>query len=347
MKTVSRSGEAPGHLVARGTTTGDPNATELSGVQASRREGLVCGPVNTDADVWHDECSGLGDLELRRTAYSRYCRGDASAASLDDRLRRPGVLTRLTTQVVLMGAVALLVAACGSSGSTKSSSPTATASASTSSAGASTASSPPAPASTAKASTITIGDTCDCSGLGAASNGGWYQGLSVWADWINTHGGILGHRVQIANEDTKTDPVTTLTDTQTLLANKKVVALVLGSTVTNLTKAIDSAGAPVVGGLVSAPLFGSDKYVFPGATGFGDLFNLMAATAAKGQTNKKVAILYCAESATCAAGLPALTAGVKAVGGKVVYRASISASASSYGAVFGRPICGRWHHRDD
>ena len=181
-------------------------------------------------------------------------------------------------------------------------------------------------------STIVIGDTCDCSGLGAASNAGWYPGLQVWADYTNAHGGVMGHPVKIAEEDTKTDPVATLTDTKALEANKKVLAVILGSTVTDLTSAIDAGKAPVVGGLVSAPLWGSDKYTYPAATSFGSLFNLMAAAAAKGQTNKKFAILYCAESDTCAGGIPVLTAGIKAAGGSVVYQASISATSSSYTA---------------
>jgi branched-chain amino acid transport system substrate-binding protein len=187
-------------------------------------------------------------------------------------------------------------------------------------------------AAKAAKSPIMVGDTCDCSGLGAASNAGWYPGLEVWADYTNAHGGVMGHPVKIDEEDTKTDPVATLTDTKALEANQKVLALILGSTVTDLTSAINAGKAPVVGGLVSAPLFGGNKYTYPAATSFGSLFNLMAAAAAKGQTNKKFAILYCAESDTCAGGIPVLTAGIKAAGGSVVYQASISASSSSYTA---------------
>lgn len=180
---------------------------------------------------------------------------------------------------------------------------------------------------------IVIGDTCDCSGVQAASEGEWYPAIKVWQDWINSYGGIDGHKVVIDEMDNKTEPTAALTNTKALLANPKVIALIPGSGQgVVVSKVIAAAKAPVVGGLGDDATWGSNKYVFPVATTAAQLAGVLAAIGVKHSSNKNAADLYCAEVATCAQSLPLFAAGVKAAGGRMVYSTAISSSAPNYTA---------------
>jgi branched-chain amino acid transport system substrate-binding protein len=180
---------------------------------------------------------------------------------------------------------------------------------------------------------IVIASTCDCSGVSASSTGGWTSGMQVWVKWINSQGGILGHKVQLLTTDTKTDATANLTAVKGFLANKKVVALIPGAAAgAALAPTINAAKAPVVGGLGDDALWFTNKYVFPVSTTGNNLAIALAAIGAKGQKNKNAAELYCAEVAACLQTAPLFAAGVKKFGGKVVYKAAVSASSPDYTA---------------
>jgi branched-chain amino acid transport system substrate-binding protein len=179
---------------------------------------------------------------------------------------------------------------------------------------------------------IVIADTCDCSGTVASSTGGWSAGIAIWAKWINAQGGIDGHKVQILDQDTKSDATAQLTAVKGFLANKKVVALIPGSGSAALGPIITAAKVPVVGGLAQDALWFSNQYVFPVSTTGNNLAGTLAAIGAKGQKDKNAASLYCAEVAACKQTVPLFAAGVKKQGGKIVYQAAVSAASPDYTA---------------
>lgn len=99
-----------------------------------------------------------------------------------------------------------------------------------------------------------------------------------------------------------------------------------------VSTAITAAKAPVVGGLDDDITWGINPYVFPVSTTAIQFAGVLAALGIKHSANKNAADLYCSEVASCKQSLPLFAAGVKAAGGKLVYAAAISSTATNYTA---------------
>jgi branched-chain amino acid transport system substrate-binding protein len=136
--------------------------------------------------------------------------------------------------VVAIGLVCLVTAGCSSNGKTKSSE---SASAST------------APALTKSA--LKLGTMGDLSGVGAVQAVQAINGVKAWAKWVNTHGGVSGHPVDLIVKDDAGDPARGLANVKELVESDHVLALVgvhTNSTEPSWASYVATKGIPVVGG---------------------------------------------------------------------------------------------------
>lgn len=83
---------------------------------------------------------------------------------------------------------------------------------------------------------ITIGASLSLSGDFSADGQAFQQGYKLWADYVNSHGGIMGRKVQLKILSDASSPVQVVTDYQKLITSDHV-DLVFGPFSTLLTKA--------------------------------------------------------------------------------------------------------------
>jgi branched-chain amino acid transport system substrate-binding protein len=186
-------------------------------------------------------------------------------------------------------------------------------------------------AGAATAQPIVIGDICSCTGAEASSIAPSTPTIQAWAKSVNASGGIQGHPVQVIVKDDALNPAVSLAAAKSLVAQDHVVAILDNSDEdTAWASYVEQNHVPVDGGLVG-PIGSSNPDFFPpgateinGPSAMAHLASLVHA--------KKVAVLYCAEAATCQEAVTALKPAFAKVGLEQSYVTSISFSAPSYTA---------------
>ena len=214
--------------------------------------------------------------------------------------------------------LSLVVAACGSSGSSTAGS-----------AGISGSS------QSASKSPYVIGSIVSETGAFGSSDGAGAAGIMAWAAYVNGHGGINGHPVELTVKDDQGSPSVALSDIRGFAAQSNLLAIV-GS----VSSAEDSWGPiasaehlPVVGDFPFTPFSYSADYVFPQGTTlpstlYGEVY---AATELDHAT--KIGFFYCAEESACAGSIAPIKEAAATLGGSVVNTQAVSATAPNYDAV--------------
>lgn len=149
---------------------------------------------------------------------------------------------------------------------------------------------------------VVLGQVGTFSGVVGLAEGAGQPAMQVWAQWVNAHGGLAGHPVQLYSYDDNGSPSQAQADVQQLVQSKHAVALVgafLPLTISAVEGYVDSNKVPVVGGDVVTPDWNQYPYLFPeGASASSLTFGTAQAMKARGQ--RKVAVWYCQESTACA-----------------------------------------------
>jgi branched-chain amino acid transport system substrate-binding protein len=229
------------------------------------------------------------------------------------------------TQAVKVWASALTVAAvvtmtaCSSSSKSANTTPT-------SSTGSSTGSS-----ASATAAPIKVGMVCACSGPFGSSFEPQEETYTAWVKSTNSSGGLNGHPIQLITENDGGVPGTSVTDAQTLISDHVDAIVVLTVLDEAWASAVKSAGIPVVGGNVTESTFFTNTDFYPeGQTTDDGTYSWVETAKTAGATN--IAFLYCAESPSCAEGVPLIKKVGAAVGVPDIYNAEIAGTAPNYTA---------------
>jgi len=223
--------------------------------------------------------------------------------------------------LALIGASALAITACSSS-SSSSSSPAAAAATGTSAASSAPSGAP-----------LVIGVISSDSGYGG-NNPDVPTTAKDWETYVNSHGGIAGHSVQVIVEDDADNAATALQDAQDLIQNKHAIAIG-DSSLSNAAfeKYVDSAKVPVISlneGDASTQYFTDANFFTDEATVPAGIWAQSKLAQLSGAT--KYGFLYCAEDPNCASAVPLTKADAASVGIKLAYQASFSSSAPNYTA---------------
>jgi branched-chain amino acid transport system substrate-binding protein len=157
---------------------------------------------------------------------------------------------------------------------------------------------------------------------------------SHWVSYVNSHGGIAGHPVQVIVDDDGGNAATALQDAESLVQNKHAIAIGDASgTDTAFEKYLDSAKVPVISLIEGAASFvyvGDPNYFSDEATVPAGIW--AQSKVAKLSGGKSYGFLYCAEQPACAQSVPLEKADAASVGIKLGYTASFSASSPSFTA---------------
>jgi branched-chain amino acid transport system substrate-binding protein len=179
---------------------------------------------------------------------------------------------------------------------------------------------------------IKIGEVCSCSGPFASSFVVGPPAYRAWADDVNAHGGLDGHKVDVIEVDDAANPNTSLTEVKTLVTKDHVVSIVDASTVDSAWSTyLDATGVPVVGGGSSGELEDTDPNWFAVGQTLDDYF-INFIDAAKKVGASTMGEFYCAEAATCQQGVAPLEATAKKVGEKIGYVDQVAYSAPNFDA---------------
>jgi branched-chain amino acid transport system substrate-binding protein len=217
-------------------------------------------------------------------------------------------------------AAALVVAGCGSSGSSTS----AGASASTELAAAS------APKADVSGTAIPVGTICSCSGPLAQVIGKSLDVAQAWASYTNAHGGINGHPVKLYTIDDGQDPAKALEGVKELIQQDHVIAIVGQMSLADTAWAsyAKASGVPVVGGQpVDTPYLTNPDFFASGSTL--PLLLTGELALAKQSGAKTIGLMYCAETPVCAQLPPILSALAKPFGLSVAAQ-KVSTTAPNY-----------------
>ena len=174
---------------------------------------------------------------------------------------------------------------------------------------------------------VVVGNIGTYSGIiGALFNSG-QQMAFVWAKWVNAHGGVSGHPVQVLSADDRGDPGQYLSEVKDMVENHHVIAFVgnlVPLSATGAEQYLEQKQIPVVGGDSTSNIWFQSPVLFPDATHF-SAFSQAAAHEAVAAGKPKVAIIYCSEVEACHTWNDSLQGGAAAKqGASIAYSAQVS-----------------------
>ncbi len=224
------------------------------------------------------------------------------------------------TRVLGVLAIVATVAACGSSNHASSTSST------QSTNGASASSTPQA-----AGAPIKVGVICNCSGPFGSTIAAAGQVSKAWGNAVNAAGGLNGHPIQLTETDDMSNPGTSVTAAQAMIASHVDVIVDESNFDAAWESAVAAAGIPVVGGNFSSTPFYTNPDFYPsGQTN--DSITYANVAVAKQAGAKNLGNLYCAEAPQCQQSVPLIKTAGQQLGVPAVYSASISATAPNYTA---------------
>jgi branched-chain amino acid transport system substrate-binding protein len=238
--------------------------------------------------------------------------------------------TRALLMPVAVAAAALAVAACGSSSNTTSTTSSTSSTSSTPAASSGTGST-----TTASGTPYMLGSITSETGPFASSDAAGAPAIQAWASYVNAHGGINGHPVQVTVKDDQGNPSIALSEVKAFAAQSDILALVgsISSEEGSWGPVASALKLPVVGDFPFTPVSYSEPYVFPQGTTFPSLLYGQVYAAVKLEKTPKVGLYYCAEESACAGSVPPVKEFATQLGGTVVNAQAVSATAPNYDAI--------------
>ena len=142
---------------------------------------------------------------------------------------------------------------------------------------------------------VNIGVVAPFSGLVGASFGNFGQGVQLWAQWANQHGGLNGHPIQVYTKDDQADPAVSYSAVKSMVAEHNVVALVNTAVVfPGALQAVNETNVPVIGGELISREWYRQPQLFPQGPPLQSLMHqLTKQVIAEG--NSKISLYYCSE----------------------------------------------------
>jgi branched-chain amino acid transport system substrate-binding protein len=182
-----------------------------------------------------------------------------------------------------------------------------------------------------KLSTYNIGIVTSSTGGAATTLSPVVPTVIAWVDSVNAAGGIDHHKVKLFQATDSDDP-SALTAVQNLITQDHIIALVDNSAEdAAFEDYVNSERIPVVTTTFNGHLVGVDKYWYPFGSPTSNIgVNTLTTIEKAGKT--KVAVLYCAEYASCNVIDQIFDPYLSETGTSLVYVASISATAPTYTA---------------
>jgi branched-chain amino acid transport system substrate-binding protein len=189
------------------------------------------------------------------------------------------------------------------------------------------------PESLPTGSPVRIGAVGTLSGVGGPALQKIWVGLSIWVAWVNTHGGVAGHPVELIRVDDGGDPGRYATAVRRLVEEEHVVAFV-GSiaplTFSAATSVLEQHGVPAIGGDSSEPGWFASPMAFPIASYLVPAGRPLGVWGPTGLGKKKAATFHLSEAEVARLRTQAFEDGWKAHGGQVLVSQAVSIATVDY-----------------
>lgn len=179
----------------------------------------------------------------------------------------------------------------------------------------------------ATGSTVNVGQIGTWSGLIGSIIGIMRTGAQVWANYVNQHGGLNCHKVNLISADDGGDPSTALSLAQTMVQQDHVIAFLASAnplTIGTTAPYMQQVKVPAIGGDGLEPQWNTNPDLFPeGANGRVAQDGVIQAAIKQGHT--QVGVVACVEfSLICSNAANIVQKDTPTLGGKVVYNAAVS-----------------------
>jgi branched-chain amino acid transport system substrate-binding protein len=188
---------------------------------------------------------------------------------------------------------------------------------------------------TGRESPVVIGQVTEASGIMGQNTGSSAPVMAAWAKHINdTYGGLACHKVKLLLGDDQSDPARAAAFVDDFV-DRGAVAFAgnfVQLSMSGFRSALNRHGTPAVGGDGFAADWTEDPLLYPVGTGFKALsFGTMASLA---QTTgaKKVAVIYCIESAACPLFFRSIRDNAASIGASVVHDAGVTITSTDFTA---------------
>jgi branched-chain amino acid transport system substrate-binding protein len=179
---------------------------------------------------------------------------------------------------------------------------------------------------------IVLGYVGALSGLAGPSGRPVADVFVAWSKAVNAKGGINGHPVHLLIGDDAGNAARSISIAQDFVENKGAIALTYMSADTvSFANWAQKKGIPIIGGAAGDPVWNSNPYMFPPATGVdGGAWGQARIWKAAGLT--KVGVVYCAESPICKGSADRVASYAAEEGLQVVYSGQMSIAQPDYTA---------------
>jgi ABC-type branched-subunit amino acid transport system substrate-binding protein len=179
--------------------------------------------------------------------------------------------------------------------------------------------------------TIKLGSVNTYSGTAGTTMVPGRDVLTVWAAYVNAHGGICGRHVTVLERDDRGSPQQAGAAVRDLVSKQHVAALLDMSTAATLSgyqQFVESNHIPVIGGDLLTGVWNRSHYFFPQGASETEALYALYRSAQHLRNGKKVAYFYCAEIPACQDSYTfQLSKRIPdAVGSKIVYSKQVSGS---------------------
>ncbi len=178
---------------------------------------------------------------------------------------------------------------------------------------------------------VVIGDICSCTGPEASTISQTTATMQAWASWVNSHGGLDGHQVQLIVKDDQYNPGIALSSAESLVQGNHAIAIFDNSDEDpSFASYLQQQGVPVLGGSETDSGYKNPDFFPPGASfNYSDVGLTILA---KRDGIKKEATLYCVEVAICKEATDEGKLVNQKYGLQTSYTAGISFAAPNYTA---------------
>ena len=160
----------------------------------------------------------------------------------------------------------------------------------------------PAATAVGTGSPIVVGNVGSYSGPIGSSTAPAQAAIRVWAQWVNSRGGIAGHPVKLIVGDDAADQARAVSLHKQMVDGQGAIAFVgdmLPVTLDAVIPYLESKGIPLVGGDLAELAWEKSPMLFPQGPAGRPLYAAVAkAAAASGK--RKFGLLYCSEAQVCA-----------------------------------------------
>ena len=176
---------------------------------------------------------------------------------------------------------------------------------------------------------VVLGNVGDYDGIPGSVLGTAPSVLQVWAKWVNAHGGLNGHPVQVISGNAGGDPAKNLSIVRTMVEQNHVVAFIANQVPLSVKGSLDyleQKQIPVIGGDEVTHIWQESPILFPQGTDINDLV-ISAIKIAVRQGAPKIGLIYCAEAAFVCQNVHHILVdegGIQKAGGTLAYDAQAS-----------------------